>query len=60
MTNREYINTLSNYDFVRYIYDYVIPVIGKSYSDSRIGVAQWLEETRSKYDELWEKKNFEG
>ncbi len=44
ITNRDYLRTLSNYDLASYIYTYLIPVIGKSYSNSVLGVAEWFGE----------------
>lgn len=44
ITNRDYLRTLSNYDLANYIYTYLIPIIGKSYSNSIVGVAEWLGE----------------
>ena len=46
MTNREYLATLSNYDLSNYIYAYIVPVVGKSCSNSALGVAEWLGQER--------------
>lgn len=46
MTNREYLATLSNYDLSNYIYAYIVPVVGKSCSNSALGVAEWLGQDR--------------
>lgn len=46
MTNREYLATLSNYELAEYIYSFIVPVIGKSYTSSINGVAEWLGERR--------------
>ena len=44
ITNRDYLRTLSNYDLASYIYTYLIPVIGKSYNNSVLGIAEWFGE----------------
>lgn len=44
ITNRDYLRTLSNYDLASYIYTYLIPVIGKAYNNSVLGVAEWFGE----------------
>ena len=41
MSNREYLMTLSDYDFVRYIYDVLIP-LGRTYNNSVLGITEWL------------------
>ena len=57
MTNREFMSTLSDYDLSRYLYTYVVPIIGKSYNQSILGVADWLGKEQGEYDKLWEEKN---
>lgn len=52
MTNREYMSTLSDYDLVRYLYDYVIPVIGLSYSQTKLGVTDWLSKEHGSYEDV--------
>ena len=58
MTNREYMRTLSNYDLVRYWYDYVIPVIGLSYNQTKLGVTNWLNEEHGSYDDIQKEKKW--
>jgi hypothetical protein len=41
MTNREYLNSLSNMDFANFIYSKLLK-IGKEYNDSVLGIAHWL------------------
>lgn len=41
MTNREYLDSLSNMDFANFIYSKLLK-IGKEYNDSVLGVAHWL------------------
>lgn len=41
MTNREYLDSLSNMDFANFIYSKLLK-IGKEYNDSVLGIAQWL------------------
>ena len=52
MTNREYMETLSDYDLVRYLYDYVIPVVGLSYNQTRLGIVDWLGKEHGNYDNI--------
>lgn len=41
MTNREYLDSLSNMDFANFIYSKLLK-LGKEYNDSVLGIAQWL------------------
>ena len=41
MTNREYLDSLSNMDFANFIYSKLLK-IGKEYTDSVLGIAHWL------------------
>lgn len=41
MTNREYLDSLSNMDFANFIYSKLLK-IGKEYNDSVLGIAHWL------------------
>lgn len=41
MTNREYLDNLSNMDFANFIYSKLLK-IGKEYNDSVLGIAHWL------------------
>lgn len=41
MTNREYLDSLSNMDFANFIYSKLLK-IGKEYNDSILGIAHWL------------------
>jgi len=43
MTNREWLNSLPNKDFVITAL-FELPLIGKSYSDSISGLTQWMDE----------------
>jgi len=43
MTNREWLNSLPNKDFVITAL-FELPLIGKSYSDSVLGLTQWMDE----------------
>ena len=45
MTNREYMETLSNLDFSRFLFSEVLPA-GKEYNDSILGIADWLGRDR--------------
>lgn len=45
MTNREYMETLSNLDFSRFLFSEVLPA-GKEYNDSILGIADWLGKDR--------------
>lgn len=45
MINREYIETLSNLDFARFLFSDILP-IGKEYNDSILGIADWLGRDR--------------
>lgn len=44
MTNREWLATLSDRELSEFIYTKLIHQIGKSYTDSILGVAQWFSE----------------
>lgn len=46
MTNREYLDSLSNMDFANFIYSKLLK-IGKEYNDSVLGIAHWLELEKS-------------
>lgn len=41
MTNREFLDSLSNIDFANFIYSKLLK-LGKEYNDSVLGIAQWL------------------
>ena len=43
MTNREYIETLTDEEMSYFIYSVLIPM-GRRYTDSPLGIAQWLGE----------------
>lgn len=43
MTNREWLNSLNNADFSKALYEVVLKV-GKWYTDSELGITQWLGE----------------
>lgn len=45
MTNREYMEKLSNLDFSRFLFSEVLPA-GKEYNDSILGIADWLGRDR--------------
>lgn len=50
VTNREYIETLSNKDFAEFIFSKLLKV-GKEYNDSVLGIAFWLGIERSGKEE---------
>lgn len=45
MTNLDYVKTLSAEELANYIYSTII-TIGKQYTESQLGVANWLKEER--------------
>ena len=45
MTNREYMETLSNLDFSKFLFSEDLPA-GKEYNDSILGIADWLGKDR--------------
>lgn len=55
MTNREYLQSLSDEDFVNAIYDVLIHQ-GKMYTQSRLGLTDWLSKQKGQEWEMWEQK----
>ena len=51
MTNREYMESLSNEELVDFIYDKFYNY-GKNYADSRSGMSNWLNEQYVDYGRL--------
>jgi len=45
MTNREYLESLSDEDFVNAIYSVIIPA-GKQFISSRTGLTQWMKQEK--------------
>ena len=55
MTNREYLQSLSDKDFVNVIYDVLI-YQGKNYTQIRLGLTDWLSKQKGQKWEIWEQK----
>ena len=45
MTNREYLESLSDEEFVNAIYSVIIPT-GKQFTSSRSGLTQWMKQEK--------------
>ena len=52
MTNREYLNTLTEEELVTYIYDGIVARIAKRYTSSKGGITNWLLSEHIKADDI--------
>lgn len=52
MTNREWLNSLPNRDFVTTVL-FELPLLGKSYNDSVLGLTQWMGEEQDISPKGW-------